>query len=228
MDITKIQAVFNQGGGPAGWADYENHRHYFRIWGGLAWPDKGAPGFIVVIGEGVSKNTNPAFYGLFESWHQNHNALLLKCAELASITDRFYSNSPEVQRILLHGFNKEQQKTQVAGVRIYDAPLLKDSDPTELFSYADAELDRRTSVGQKSVFLEACPLARVALQRLPKGGKNAETLLGLPEVTALFYVLGAMFMFPYKDPEPPGEKQTWDPLRDGFDAYDGYDYLRNW
>lgn len=224
MDITRIRPHINQGGGQTGWEDHENNRHYCRIWAGATWPDKGASGFLVVIGEGWSTNTAPALYGLIESSHRNFDGILSKAAELLLVTDRFYARTSDAQNHLLHQFNRNQAKTQVGGLRVYDPPLVKERDPTELFSYVDADLDRRTSGGQKSVFLEACPLTLAALQRVLKGWKNIETILDLPEVTALYYVLGAMFLFPYKDPEPPGRTKPYDPLTSWWD--DDYDPLK--
>ena len=53
MDITKITRRHNDAGAPSCYSDSENHRDYLRICGGAAWPYKGRPGFVVVVGEQV-------------------------------------------------------------------------------------------------------------------------------------------------------------------------------
>ena len=73
-------------------------------------------------------------------------------------------------------------------------------------------LDKRTTAGQKTVFLGECSRVQAALQRVPGEWDSAEDILRLPEVTALYYVLGAMFRLPYSIPsrEPAFARTEYD------------------
>jgi len=205
MDITKITRRHNDAGAPSGWldsSDPENPRFYFRICGGAAWPHKGRPGFVVLAGEQVRNLQScgpPVFYGLTESEHRTNDDMLSKCAELSAIVDTWYSNIiQEAQRVALHQFNLRQEQKHLAGIQFINAPMLSEAgDPPQLFSYADAELDQRTSEGRKTVFLGECTRVKAALQRVPEEWDSAEDILKPPEITALYYVLGAMFRLPY-------------------------------
>ena len=205
MDITKVTRRNNDAGAPSGYSDSENHRDYFRICGGVEWPYRGRPGFLVLVGEQVRnlKSGVPAkFYGLTESEHRQNDDMLLKCVELSTIVDTWYSNViPEAHRVALHQFNLGQEQKHLAGVQFTNVPMLSESgDGAQLFRYAEAELDQRTSEGRKTVFLGECARVQAALQRIPKEWDSAKEVLELPEVTALYYVLGAMFRLPYRIP----------------------------
>jgi len=233
MDITKITRRHNDAGAPSGYSDSENHLDYFRICGGVQWPYKGSPGFLVLAGEQVRnlKSGAPSkFYGLTESEHRKNDGMLSKCVELSTIVDTWYSNIiPEAHRVSLHQFNLRQEQKHAAGIQFINAPMLSEAgDASQLFSYADAELDQRTSPGRKTVFLGECTRVKAALRRVPEQWDSAEDILKPPEVTALYYVLGAMLCFPYSIPSreptfaqteydifnPPWEnkKGAWSPL----------------
>jgi hypothetical protein len=207
-------------GAPSGWldsSDPENPRCYFRICGGAAWPHKGRPGFVVLVGE-QERNLRscgpPVFYGLAESEQRTSDDMLSKCVELAAIVDTWYSNIiAEAHRVALHQFNLRQEQKHLAGIQLINAPMLSEAgDASQLFSYADAEIDQRTSEGRKTVFLGGCTRVKAALQRVPEEWDSAEDILKQPEVTALYYVLGAMFRFPYTIPsrEPAFAKTEYD------------------
>lgn len=203
MDITKIIPRYNDMGGHVGWSDPENHRHYFRVWGGVAWPCNGSPGFIVLLAEETHnlRSTNPAkLYGLLESTHPTPGAMLSKCAELSSNVDLFYSNTiPIAQRILLHEFNQRQERKRLSAIQLLNVPMLSEAgDAEELFRYADSMLLELTW-DQKAIFLGECPKVRGGLQNVPAEW-TPEDVLKLPEVTALYYVLGAMLRLPYSIP----------------------------
>jgi hypothetical protein len=152
----------------------------------------------------------PVFYGLTESEHRTDDQMLSKCVELASIVDAWISNIiPEAQCVLLHQFNMRQQEKHLSRIQLFNPPMLSGSgDATQLFSYADAELGKRTSGGRKTVFLGECPKVQAALQRVPEEWGSADDILKLPEVTALYYVLGAMFRLPYEF-EDEDEEPEW-------------------
>ncbi len=220
MDITKITPGHNAVGAPSGWldsSDPEKPRSYFRICGGVAWPYKGRPGFVVLVGEQVrnlKSGDPPKFYGLTESGHRNNDDMLSKCVELSTIAGTWYSNIiPEAQRVALHQFNLRQEQKNLTGIQLLNVPMLTEAgDAAQLFSYADAEIDKRTTAGQKTVFLGECTRVQAALQRVPEEWDRAEDTLKLPEVTALYYVLGAMFRLPYSIParEPVFSKIDYD------------------
>ena len=224
MHITKIKRRLTahgpNAGAPSGWldsSDPENPRFYFRICGGAAWPHKGRPGFVVLVGEQVRNLRScspPVFYGLLESEQRTNDDMLSKCAELAAIVDTWYSNIiPEAHRVALHQFNLRQEQKHAAGIQLINAPMLSETgDASQLFSYADAELDQRTSAGRKTVFLGECARVKAALQRVPEEWDGAEDILKPPEVTALYYVLGAMFCFPFSIPsrEPAFARTEYD------------------
>jgi hypothetical protein len=218
MDTTKIKPRFNGVGARSGWSDFENKKDYFRIYGGVAWPRKGRPGFLVLLAEetrNLQSGAPAMFYGLTESEHKNDNGLLLKCVELAGIVDTWYSNMvPDAQRMILHQFNREQERKYHPPLLFLDVPMLSEGgDATQLFSYADAELERRTTAGQKTVFLGECRKVQAALLRVPDVWDTAEDILKLSEVTALFYVLGAMSHYPYSPPlRSPAKAITEDDL----------------
>ena len=153
----------------------------------------------------------PVFYGLLESEQRTNDDMLSKCAELAAIVDTWYSNIiPVAQRVALHQFNLRQEQKHVAGIQFINAPMLSESgDASQLFSYADAELDQRTSAGRKTVFLGGCARVKAALQRVLEEWDSAEDILEQPEVTALYYVLGAMLCLPFSIPSrEPAFAQT--------------------
>ena len=204
-------------GAPSGWLDSsnpENPRCYFRICGGAAWPHKGRPGFVVLVGE-QERNTrcaDPVFYGLAESEQRTSDDMLSKCAELAATVDTWYSNIiPEAHRVALHQFNLRQEQKHLAGIQLINAPMLSEAgDASQLFSYADAELDQRKRVrGARAVFLGECTRVKAALQRVPEEWDSAEDILKPPEVTALYYVLGAMFRLPYSISSRTRHSPTW-------------------
>ena len=191
MDITKITRRHNDAGVPSGYADSENQRDYFRICGGVEWPYKGRPGFLVLVGEQVRnlKSGAPSkFYGLTESEHGKNNDMLLKCVELSTIVDTWYSNMiPEAQRVALHQFNLGQEQKHLTGIQVTNVPMLSEAgDAAQLFRYAEAEFDQRTSEGRKTVFLGECARVQAALQRVPEQWDGAKEILKLPEVTALY------------------------------------------
>ena len=112
--------------------------------------------------------------------------------------------------------------------------LSESGDAEQLFRYADAGLNENT-LGQKTVFLGECPKVRAALQNIPAEW-SPEDVLKLPEVTALYYVLGAMLRLPYSIPsenagqcmteynifeELPGshDRRTGLPLRASMDPF---------
>lgn len=214
MDITKIARKYNDIGAPSGCSDSENHRDYFRICGGVAWPYKGRPGFAVLVAEQVrnlKSGAPPKFYGLTESEHRHSGVMLSKCVELTTVVDTWYSNIiPEAQRVALHQFNLGQEQKHLTGILLTNVPMLSEAgDALQLFSYADAELDKRTTAGQKTVFLGDCSRVLAALQRVPEEWDSAEDILKLPEVTALYYALGAMFRLPFSVPSrEPGRAET--------------------
>jgi hypothetical protein len=220
MDITKITRRHNDAGAPSGWldsSDPENPRSYLRICGGAAWPYKGRPGFVVLVGEQVrnlQSSSPPVFYGLAESEQRTNDDMLSKCAELAAIVDTWYSNIiPEAHRVALHQFNLRQEQKHAAGIQFINVPMISEGgDATQLFSYADAELDQRTSEGRKTVFLGECTRVKAALQRVPEEWDGAEDILKHPEATALYYVLGAMFRLPCTIPsrEPAFARTEYD------------------
>ncbi len=203
MDITKIKPCYNDMGGHVGWTDAENNRHFFRIWGGVAWPYNGSPGFIVLLAEQTHnlRSTDPAkLYGLLESTHPTPGGMLSKCAELSINADCFYSNmSPIVRRVLLNEFNQRQERKRLGTVSLLNVPMLSEGgDAEELFRYADSMLLELTW-DQKAIFLGECPKVRAALQNVPAQW-TPEDVLKLPEVTALYYVLGAMLRMKYAIP----------------------------
>ncbi|MGP8090605.1 MAG: hypothetical protein ACLPUX_10960 [Syntrophobacteraceae bacterium] len=219
MDITKITRRNNDAGAPSGYSDSENHRDYFRICGGVEWPYMGRPGFLVLVGEQVRnlKSGAPAkFYGLAESQHRQNDDMLLKCVELSTIVDTWYSNIiPEAHRVALHQFNLGQEQKHLTSLQLTNVPMLSEAgDGAQLFRYTEAELDQRTSEGRKTVFLGECARVQAALQRVPEEWDSAKEILELPEVTALYYVLGAMFRLPYRIPsrEPVFAMRDYDPL----------------
>ncbi len=156
----------------------------------------------------------PVFYGRLESEQRTSDDMLSKCAELAAFVDTRYSNIiPVSQRVALHQFNMRQEQKHVAGIQFINAPTLSEAgDASQLFSYADAELDQRTSAGRKTVFLGECARVKAALQRVPEEWDSAEDILKPPEVTALYYVLGAMFCLPFSIPsrEPAFARTEYD------------------
>ena len=173
-------------GAPSGWldsSDPENPRSYFRICGGAAWPHKGRPGFVVLVGEQVRDLRScslPVFYGLLESEQRTNDDMLSKCAELAAIVDTWYSNIiPEAHRVALHQFNLGQEQKHAAGIQFINAPMLSETgDASQLFSYADAELDQRTSPGRGlRVFLGECTRVKAALQRVLEQWDGTEDVL---------------------------------------------------
>ena len=141
----------------------------------------------------------PKFYGLTESEHRDSDDMLSKCVELTTIVETWYSNViPGAKRIALHQFNLKQEQKHLTGIQLTNVPMLSEAgDASQLFSYSDAELDKRTTAGQKTVFLGECTRVQAALQRVPEEWDSAEAILRLPEVTALYYVLGAMSRLPY-------------------------------
>ncbi|MGD0397862.1 MAG: hypothetical protein ABSC04_03020 [Syntrophobacteraceae bacterium] len=217
MNITKITRRNNDAGAPSGYSDSENHRDYFRICGGVEWPYMGRPGFLVLVGEQVRnlKSGAPAkFYGLTESQHRQNDDMLLKCVELSTIVDTWYSNIiPEAHRVALHQFNLGQEQKHLTSIQLTNVPMLSEAgDGAQLFRCTEAELDQRTSEGRKTVFLGECSRVQAALQRVPEEWDSAKEILDLPEVTALYYVLGAMFRLPYRVPsrEPSEPKIDYD------------------
>ena len=172
---------------------------------------------MVLVGEqarNLRSGDPPKFYGLTESEHRNNDDMLSKCVELTTAVDTWYSNIiPEAQRFGLHQFNLGQEQKHLTGIQLTNVPILSEAgDASQLFSYADAELDKRTTAGQKTVFLGECSRVQAALQRVPEEWDSAEGILRLPEVTALYYVLGAMFRLPYSIParEPVFAKTDYD------------------
>jgi len=219
MDITKITRRYNDAGVPSGYSDLENHRDYFRICGGVGWPYKGRPGFLVLVGEqarNLKSGVPSKFYGLTESEHRQNDDMLSKCAELSTIVDTWYSNIiPEAHRVALHQFNLGQEQKHLAAIQLTNVPMLSEAgDAAQLFRYAEAELDQRTSEGRKTVFLGECARVQAALQRFPEEWDGAKEILKLPEVTALYYVLGAMLRLPYRiaSREPVFAMRDYDPL----------------
>jgi hypothetical protein len=205
MDITKIKARFDGMGARSGYTDLESDRDYLRICGGVAWPFNGRPGFVVLIGEAfrdLRYHDPPVFYGIAESRYRIDEDMLSKCVELASIVDTWYSNTTrQAQYIPLHQFNQRQVEKNLRRIQLINVPMLsEDGDAAQLFSYADSELDKRTLGGRKTIFLAGCPQVQAALQKVPEGPTRPELILGLPEVTALYYALGAMFCFPFTIP----------------------------
>src|SRR5208282_5103154 len=93
-----------------------------------------------------------------ESEQRTSADLLSKCAELAAIVDTWYSNViPEAQRVALHQFNLRREQKHLAGIQLMNAPMLSEAgDASQLFAYADAELDQRASAGSKTVFFGEC------------------------------------------------------------------------
>jgi hypothetical protein len=151
-----------------------------------------------------------------ESEHRNSDELLSKCVELTTVVDTWYSNMiPEAQRVVLHQFNLGQERKHAAGIQLTNVPMLSEAgDASQLFTYADVELDKRTTVGQKTIFLGECLRVQAALERIPEEWDSAEGILRLPEATALYYVLGAMLNLPYRMPsrEPVFAKTDYDIL----------------
>ncbi len=216
MDTTKIKARFNGVGARSGCTDLDTGRDYLRICGGVAWPFNGRPGFVVLIGEpfrDLRQHDPPVFYGLAESRHRNDDDMLSKCVELASIVDAWYSNTTrQAQYIPLHQFNLRQEQNNLGRIQLLNVPMLSDGDAAQLFSYAEAELDKRTQGGRKTVFLAECSQVQAALQKVPERWTSPEAILKLPEVTALYYALGAMFCFPFTVPsrEPATLRTDYD------------------
>lgn len=205
MDITKIRHKYNYVGGDAGWSDIENRRDYFRICGGVAWPQKGRPGIVALIAEqarNLKSGGPPKFYVLVESTHQIEDDMLSKCAELSLIVDAWYSNvTSRSHYFLLHEFNQRQEAKRLSAIQLLNVPMLSETgDAEQLFHYADSEFHRLT-LNQKNVFLAECPKVRAALQNVPPVWA-VEDILRLPEVTALYYALGAMLRLPYSIPSP--------------------------
>ena len=155
---------------------------------------------MVLVGEEARnlQSGHPAkFYGLCESAHPTDEGMLSKCAELSLMVDAWYSNVIEqAHHALLREFNRRQEQKHLDAVQLLNAPLLSEAgDAEQLFYYADSEFNNKT-LNQKLVFLTECPKIRAALLNVPPAW-TPDDILRLPEVTALYYVLGAMFLLPY-------------------------------
>jgi hypothetical protein len=238
MDITKIRRKQNQVGADSGWSDSENHCDYFRICGGVALPWKGSPGFVVLVAEAARNLRSggpPTFYGLQEARATTDDELLLKCLELSSIVDTWYGNIiPDAQRFAVHQFNAKRGQRRLKGVQLQNAPMLTEAgDCEQLFRYAESELHKSMLGGQKTFFLGECPQVQAALQNLPEKWDSSEKILGLPAVTALYYVLGAMFCYPSSvrtnkpafaltdyDPLEGARKQTQNQVKTDYDPFE--------
>jgi hypothetical protein len=206
-------------GARSGWSDFENHCDYLRICGGVAWPSKGRPGFVVLIGEqarNLRSNDPAVFCGLAESKHRTDDDLLSKCTEWGRVVDAWYSNIiPQTACFSLHGFNQAQRRKGLGLIQVLNIPMLSDAgDAQQFFSYADAEIHKRLLSGQKTVFLGECPKIQAALQNVPEGWSSAEDILKVPEAAALYYVLGAMFCYPSipRTNKPAFALTEYDPL----------------
>jgi hypothetical protein len=202
-NITKIKPYCDDLGAPLGWLDTENQRHFFRIWGGVAFPYNGNPGFVLVLGElarDLRSGAPTMFYALWESAHPTPEGMLSKCAELSSIVDAWYSNVILFDRwVLLHEFNARQAERHLGWVELRNAPLLSDAgDDEQLFRHAEAEFHENV-VEKKTFFLSECPKTRAALQNVPAQWQKSD-ILSLTPVTALYYVLAAMERLPYSTP----------------------------
>jgi hypothetical protein len=205
MDITKIRPRHNDTGGRSGWSDFDNQRNYFRIYAGVAWPHKGAPGFVVLVGEEareLASERQAEFFALSEWETRTAGDMLSKCAEVFVVTDAFYSNIvDQAEYALLHEFNLRQRQRHSPSLQLLNAPLLAEGgDPTQLFRYAESLLDEKTQGGRKTVSLGGCVKVQGALQRIPAGWDAADDILSLPGAAALYYALGAMFRLPYSMP----------------------------
>ena len=62
--------------------DPETGTEYRRMAGGFVWPDKGIPGFLILIGETWQTLNDRSHYGLFETSLQTIKDAFTKIAEL--------------------------------------------------------------------------------------------------------------------------------------------------
>lgn len=188
MDITKIQHSGSE------WKDMENNRIYRSIGAGGVWPDRGIPGFIVVVGEsGQSPRESRTYFTLYEVKFSTISAMVEKMMELSCIVDGFVAPPSQAVRREVLSLTRNIVTWDKTNEKIRRPWGVTDGDPTELFEYADQGFNERTAEGNKSVFLGACQQVRSGLEQLPRPWESVEVFLKLPEVAALYYILGQMF-----------------------------------
>ncbi len=173
--------------------DPETGTEYRRMAGGFVWPDKGIPGFLILIGETWQTLNDRSHYGLFETSLQTIKDAFTKIAELPGqyfftvtaphledyVQDVIYRN-PGLRTGRMADINEE----------------IMDGDPVQFFSDIHREFDNRTKAGAQSIYLRDCPQTVGALQaKVQAGWESSKEILSVPEVAALFYALGAFFLW---------------------------------
>jgi len=175
---------------PAVYQNMETGDRYLYLAGGIGWPWKDFPGFVVVVAVGKipgEEADSPLFTCLDELEDDRIEGLLEGCLRLRdrygfrqsdNLFRTWYGDSTRFAT-LVNQFNMKLHQEQVDGV--YPSAPLDFQQPNhfELYKRRVQSLLTRNDAGSKSLILGECSLLRNYLQNLPADAEEC------PAVTAL-------------------------------------------
>lgn len=189
-----------------------------RVSGGIGWPGRGRPGFVVALGEELEENQDwPGVRNLHvlheqQDWQgQNFLSVPAMIRAVGEIQRRFLVREwwceprPDFSGDL-RAYNREQTARRLPVVRLWDVPSTVSPE------WLAMRVHLRTS-GQKTMFFRGADLTRAALSGL------ARDLSGLswgdsPEVTALLMAVSGLDAREFRS----GRVEDWRPA----DSLAGY------
>jgi hypothetical protein len=190
-----------------------------RFSGGIGWPSKGRPGFMVALAESARPNDDfrdvhdvyvihewPSWQG--ESFLAVPSMLQAMAAVQGRCMIREWVAEPRPEfGTELREFNRKQYASRLPRVKIRELRELYTPE------WLAMRVHMRTS-GQKTMHFGTSERTRAALSGLGRDLSEL-TWLAFPEVTALLMALSALDGYPFK---PITSRETWTPA-DGLAGY---------
>lgn len=174
--------------------DPETGTEYRRMAGGLCWPIRGIPGFLILIGETWQTLDDRSHYGLMEMEIRHIEDAFVAVRELPG--QYFFTVTPSNLTDYVQSLLYRNPALSTGKIVDIQEEISLDGDPVQFFNDIDQEIDKRSRDQGRSIYLQDCPRTAGLLQsRLPAGWKTSDDILSVPEVAALFYALGAFFLW---------------------------------
>ncbi len=185
---------------PDTFRNVETGETYLWLAGGIGWPWKDVPGFVVVVAVGKMPDEEadaPLFTCLDELEDERIEGLLEGCLRLR---DRYgFRQSDNLFRTwhadskpfatVVNQFNLKLMKEKVDGVYPSDPIDFQQPNHFELYKRRVQSLLMRTEAGSKSLILGKCNALRNYLQSLPPDAEDCPAVTALGGVVCTFMVL---------------------------------------
>ena len=192
--LRSLNIGYNAMQAPPLYRHIETGQEFVHLAGAIAWPGKGTPGFVIIVGVSKASGNAPLFTCLDEIEDYSTNGLLKACLLLRvrygfNQSDnllRFWYGDSKRFSSLINDFNQCIKKNSIyEGINIIDPTDFRKPNHFENYLYRIQNLLVPDESGGKSLVLENCNLLRNYLQNLPPDAPIVCSEEDFPSVSAL-------------------------------------------